>query len=134
MYFQIKNNFFLITEAICICVCIYIFIYIYKYIYTYSLEKIKPKKREKNFKTHNQIIHRKPSLISWYMIYMIFPHLYGNILYTHIYISNNTTLHMDITKWSILKSDWLYALQLKMEMFYRVSKKQDWLRSSVHYC
>ena len=25
------------------------------------------------------------------------------------------TLHIDITKWSILKSDWLYSLQLKME-------------------
>lgn len=44
-------------------------------------------KREKNFKTHNQIIHRKPSLISWYMIYMIFPHLYGNILYIYIFFS-----------------------------------------------
>ena len=31
--------------------------------------------------------------------------------------SNNTekTLHMDITKWSIPKSDWLYSLQPKME-------------------
>ena len=25
------------------------------------------------------------------------------------------TLHMDITRWSILKSDWLYSLRLKME-------------------
>ena len=25
------------------------------------------------------------------------------------------TLHMDLTRWSILKSDWLYFLQLKME-------------------
>jgi len=24
-------------------------------------------------------------------------------------------LHMDITKWSVLKSDWLYSLQLKIE-------------------
>ena len=28
------------------------------------------------------------------------------------------TLHMDITTWSILKSDWLYSLQLKMEKLY----------------
>ena len=28
------------------------------------------------------------------------------------------TLHMDIMRWSILKSDWLYSLQLKMEKLY----------------
>ena len=33
------------------------------------------------------------------------------------------TLHMDITRWSVLKSDWLYSLQLKMEKLYTVSKK-----------
>ena len=42
------------------------------------------------------------------------------------------TLHMDITRWSILKSDWLYSLQPKME-FYTVSKNKTrcwlWLRS-----
>ena len=27
------------------------------------------------------------------------------------------TLHIDITRWSILKSDWLYSLQLKMVYF-----------------
>ena len=32
------------------------------------------------------------------------------------------TLHMNITRWSIPKSDWLYALQPKMEKFYTVSK------------
>ena len=31
-------------------------------------------------------------------------------------------LHRDITRWSILKSDWLYSLQLKMEKLYTVSK------------
>ena len=31
------------------------------------------------------------------------------------------TLHMDITRWSILKSDWLYSLQPKMEKLYTVS-------------
>ena len=32
------------------------------------------------------------------------------------------TLHMDITRWSIPKSDWLYSLQPKMEKLYIVSK------------
>ena len=34
------------------------------------------------------------------------------------------SLHMDITRWSILKSDWLYSLQPKMEKLYTVSKKK----------
>ena len=34
------------------------------------------------------------------------------------------TLHMDITKWSTLKSDWLYSLQPKMEKLYTVSKNK----------
>ena len=29
------------------------------------------------------------------------------------------TLHMDITRWSIPKSDWLYSLQLKTEKLYK---------------
>ena len=49
-----------------------------------------------------------------------------------------TTLHMDITKWSIPKSDWLYSLQPKMEKFYTVSKNKMvswlWLRSWTPYC
>ena len=38
------------------------------------------------------------------------------------------TLHMDITRWSILKSDWLY-LQSKMEKLYTVSQNKtgSWL-------
>ena len=47
-------------------------------------------------------------------------------------------LHMDITKWSILKSDWIYSLLPKMEKFYTVSKNKTWswlrLRSSAPYC
>ena len=35
------------------------------------------------------------------------------------------TLHVDITRWSTPKSDWLYSLQPKMEKLYTVSKKQD---------
>ena len=34
------------------------------------------------------------------------------------------TLHMNITRWSILKSDWLYSLQPKMEKLYTVSKNK----------
>ena len=48
------------------------------------------------------------------------------------------TLHMDIIRWSILKSDWLYSLQPKMEKLYRVSKNKTgswlWLRSWTPYC
>ena len=47
-------------------------------------------------------------------------------------------LHMDISKWSTPKSDWLYSLQLKMEKLYTVSKNKTrswlWLRSLTPYC
>ena len=47
--------------------------------------------------------------------------------------TQETTLHMDITRWSILKSDWLYSSQPKMEKLYTVSKNKTrswlWLRS-----
>ena len=43
------------------------------------------------------------------------------------------TLHMDITRWSLPKSDWLYSLQPKMEKFSIFSKNKIgswlWLRS-----
>ena len=38
------------------------------------------------------------------------------------------TLHMDITRWLILKSDWLYSLHPKMEKLYTVS------RNKTRYC
>ena len=48
------------------------------------------------------------------------------------------TIHMDITRWSISKSDWLYSLQSKMEKLYIVSKNKTgsclWLRSWTPYC
>ena len=34
------------------------------------------------------------------------------------------TVHVYITRWSTLKSDWLYSLQPKMEKLYTVSKKR----------
>ena len=48
------------------------------------------------------------------------------------------TLHMDITRWSMAKSDWLYSLQPKVEKLYTVSKNKTeswlWLRSWTSYC
>ena len=48
------------------------------------------------------------------------------------------TLHMDITRWSIPKSDWLYSLQPKMEKLYTISINKTgswlWLRSWTLYC
>ena len=48
------------------------------------------------------------------------------------------TLHMDITRWSTPKSDWLYSLQPKMEKLYTVNKNKTrswlWLRSRTPYC
>ena len=48
------------------------------------------------------------------------------------------TLHMHITRWSILKSDWLYSLHPKMEKLHTVSKNKTgswlWLRSWTPYC
>ena len=45
------------------------------------------------------------------------------------------TLHMDIIRWSILKSDWLYSLQPKMEKLYTVSKNKtgSWLCSDHEF-
>ena len=48
------------------------------------------------------------------------------------------TLHMDITRWSTPKSDWLYSLQPKMEKLYTVNQNKTrswlWLRSWTPYC
>ena len=53
-------------------------------------------------------------------------------------ITQEKTLHMDITRWSTPKSDWLYSLQPKMEKLYTVSKHKTgsllWLRSWNPYC
>ena len=47
-------------------------------------------------------------------------------------------LHLNITRWSIPKSDWLYYLQPKMEKLYTLSKNKTgswlWLRSWTPYC
>ena len=47
-------------------------------------------------------------------------------------------LHLAITRWSTLNSDWLYSLQPKMEKLYTVSKNKTgswlWVRSWTPYC
>ena len=47
-------------------------------------------------------------------------------------------LYMNITTWSIPKSDWLYSFQPKMEKLYTISKNKMrswwWLRSWTSYC
>ena len=52
--------------------------------------------------------------------------------------TQETTLHVDITRWSIPESDWLYSLQSKMEKLHTVSKNKTgswlWLRSWALYC
>ena len=48
------------------------------------------------------------------------------------------TLYVDISRWSVLKPDWLYSLQSKMEKLCTVSKNKTrswlWLRSWTPYC
>ena len=46
------------------------------------------------------------------------------------------TLQVDIIRWSIPKSDWLYSLQPKMVKLYTVSKNGSWLwlRLLIPYC
>ena len=52
--------------------------------------------------------------------------------------TQQTTLYMDITRWSTPKADWSYSLQPKMEKLYTVSKNKIrswlWLRSWIFYC
>ena len=56
----------------------------------------------------------------------------------HLPTTQEKTLHMSITRWSTLKSDWLYSLQPKLETLYTVSKNKTrswlWLRSWTPYC
>ena len=51
--------------------------------------------------------------------------------------TQETTLHMDISKWSILKSDWLYSLQKRWRRSKQLANKTRswlWLRSWTPYC
>ena len=53
-------------------------------------------------------------------------------------ITQEKTLHVYITKWSIPKLDWLYSLHPKMKKLYTISKNKTgswlWLRSWTPYC
>ena len=65
--------------------------------------------------------------------------LFFNMLFKHpLPTTQEKTLHMDITRWSTPKSDWLYSLQPKVEKLYTVSKNKTgswlWLRSWTPYC
>ena len=42
-----------------------------------------------------------------------------------LFQEHKKTLHMDITRWSTPKSDWLYSLQPKMEKLYIGSKNKS---------
>ena len=61
------------------------------------------------------------------------PHLHQHLLFL-FYLES----HMDTTRWSKLKSDWLYSLQPKIEKLYTISKNKAmswlWLRSWTPYC
>ena len=48
--------------------------------------------------------------------------------------TQETTLHIDIIRWSTLKSDWLYSLQLKMETLYTVAATTKLLQSCLTLC
>ena len=52
--------------------------------------------------------------------------------------TQETTVHIDIDRWSIMKSDWLCSLKLKMKKLYTVSKNKTlswlWLRSLALFC
>ena len=56
----------------------------------------------------------------------------------HLPVTQEITLHMDISRWSISRSESLYSLQVKIETLYTVIKHKTWsllwLRSSALYC
>ena len=68
----------------------------------------------------------------------VFPREYTGHSKHPLPTTQEKTLHIDITRWSVLKSDWWYSLQPKMEKLYTVSKNKSrswlWLRSWTPYC
>ena len=59
------------------------------------------------------------------------------IIANTLFQQHKRRLLMDITRWSIPKSDWLYSLQPKIEKLYTVRKNKTgnwlWLRSWIPY-
>ena len=83
--------------------------------------------------------YKRENLDFYHNTLFIFIYLYLSILtYFSLLTTQENTLHMDITRWSTPKSDWLYSLQPKMEKLYTVSKNKTgswlWLRSRTPYC
>ena len=62
----------------------------------------------------------------------------NTLIIANTFFQQVKTLHVDITRWSTPKSDWLYSLQPKMEKLYTVSENKTrswlWLRSRTPYC
>ena len=151
--------------CVCVCVCMYVYIYIYIYIYihTYILcllfkplswwyfliaallnqgpfhhSGLKCKSRKSRDTWSNRQVW--PWTTKWRRAKAnrVLPREHA-ILSKHLLPTiQEMTLFMDITRWSILKSYWLYSLQLKMEKLYKVRKNKTWswlwLRSSAPYC
>ena len=67
-----------------------------------------------------------------------FCHENAPVIENTLFQQHKRRLHMDITRWSTPKSDWLYSLQPKMEKLYTVSKNKTsswlWLGSWTLYC
>ena len=76
-----------------------------------------------------------PGLISFRMDWLDL--LNSLVIANNLFQQHETTLHLVITRWSILKSDWLYSLPPKMEKLYTVRKSKTWswlwLRLSAPY-
>ena len=74
---------------------------------------------------------------NWAKANRVLPTEYTGHSKQHLPKTQEKTLHIDITRWSIPKSDWLYSLQPKMEKLYTVSKNKIgswlWLRSWTPY-
>ena len=79
---------------------------------------------------------REAPLVLW--IYRVLPRKCTDHNKHPLPTTQEKTLHMDITRWSTPKSDWLYSLQPKMEKLYTLSKKKTrswlWLRPWTPYC
>ena len=68
----------------------------------------------------------------------VFPREYTGHSKHTLPTTQEKTLHVDITRWPIMKSVWFYSFQPKIEKLYTVSKNktrnQLWLRSRTPYC
>ena len=60
---------------------------------------------------------------SWAKVNRVLPRN-SMVITNTLFQQHKKRLHMDITRWSTPKSDWLYSLQPKMEKLYTVSKNK----------